>query len=149
MGVDAVRCLRIVNACCAGSIYAPASTNAWYLATSLDLRRAALFLWITPLLATRSSTLTACSVADSATPASPAAIANSAFLTNVRASVRKGLLRSRRRWATRIRFFEDLELAKFAGPPTIDTVIVVVPRQRAKNSTKSKHFTQHEIDGRT
>ena len=87
--------------------YAEAATSAWYFAMSRDLRRAALFLWITSLSATRSSTLTASNVAASAAATSPEAIATSAFLTNVRASVRSGLFSSRRRSPTRIRFFDD------------------------------------------
>ena len=96
--------------------YAVADARALYFAIKRDLRRAALFLWMTPLLATRSSTLTASTVAACAASASPAAIATSAFLINVRASVRSGLLRSRRRSEMRIRFFDDFELANCVHP---------------------------------
>src|SRR3954469_96694 len=112
-------------------LYAEAATRAWYLAIRRDLRRAALFLWITSLSATRSSTLTASRVAASAVATSPEAIATSAFFTNVRASVRSGLFSSRRRSATRMRFFDDLELANPINPPQIDTKINPLPRQRA------------------
>lgn len=79
-----------------------------------DFRRAALFLWMTPLLATRSSMLTALTTAVAAASASPSRIASSAFLTKVRAADRKGRFRSRRRSATRIRFSADLLFAKTA-----------------------------------
>ncbi len=129
--------------------YASAATKAWYFAKSRDLRRAALFLWMTPLSATRSSTLTARSVAASAALASPDAIATSAFFTNVRASVRSGLLLSRRRSATRMRFFDDLELAKFGTPPQVNNIKEPVHWQRARNGTKLRHFPQDAIETQT
>src|SRR3954466_7368741 len=110
-------------------LYADAATNAWYFAIRRDLRRAALFLWITSLSATRSSTLTASNIAASAAVRSPDAIATSAFFTNVRASVRSGLFSSRRRSATRIRFFEDFELAKRDIPSQIESKIDPLPQQ--------------------
>src|SRR5215212_4511000 len=112
-----------------GRFYAEAATNAWYFAINRDLRRAALFLWITSLSATRSSTLTASSIAASAAPASPDARATSAFLTNVRASVRRGLFSSRRRSATRIRFFDDFELANLKNPPQFESKKDPLPQQ--------------------
>ena len=96
--------------------YAEAATSALYLAINRDLRRAALFLWMTSLSATRSSTLIASRVAAPANSTSPLAMATSAFFTNVRAAVRCGLLRSRFFSATRIRFFDDFEFAKFHNP---------------------------------
>ncbi len=126
--------------------YAAAATNAWYFAIKRDFRRAALFLWITPLSATRSRTLTACNIAVSATLVSPEAIAASAFFTNVRASVRSGLLLSRRRSATRIRFLDDLELAKFDRPPQFSTFKLPVTLLPARNSTKLGYFSQDAID---
>ena len=126
----------------AEGIYADAATSAWYLAIRRDLRRAALFLWITSLSATRSRTLTASNVAASAALTSPDAIAASAFFTNVRASVRNGLFSSRRRSATRIRFFDDFELANRDNPPQIDNKIEPLPRQRATYRTKSGRPTQ-------
>ena len=125
----------------AGS-YAVASAKAWYFAISRDLRRAALFLWITSLSATRSSTLTASRIAASAALTSPDAIATSAFFTNVRASVRSGLFSSRRRSATRIRFFDDFELAKRDIPPHIECKKFPPPRQRATYRTKLGRSTQ-------
>src|SRR5918993_844474 len=125
-----------------GDFYADAATNAWYLAIKRDLRRAALFLWITSLSATRSRTLTASRVATSAVATSPAAIAISAFFTNVRASVRRGLFSSRRRSATRIRFFDDFELANPNNPPQIDCKKEPLPWQRATYRTKSGRLTQ-------
>ena len=122
--------------------YADAATNAWYFAINRDLRRAALFLWITSLSATRSSTLTASSVAASAASTSPDAIATSAFFTNVRASVRSGLFSSRRRSATRIRFFDDFELANWDNPPQIDSKKEPLSQQRATYRTKSGRSTQ-------
>ena len=106
---------------CGEGSYADAASSAWYFAISRDLRRAALFLWITSLSATRSSTLTASNMAASAALRSPDAMAASAFFTNVRASVRSGLFSSRRRSATRIRFFDDFELAKLVNPPQIES----------------------------
>src|SRR5215217_6123817 len=125
-----------------GGCYAEAATNAWYFAIRRDLRRAALFLWITSLSATRSSTLTASNVAASATLTSPAAIAISAFFTKVRASVRSGLFSSRRRSATRIRFFDDFELANRDNPPQIDSKKEPLSQQRATYRTKSRRQTQ-------
>jgi hypothetical protein len=122
--------------------YAEAATNAWYFAIRRDLRRAALFLWITSLSATRSSTLTASNVAASAALTSPDAIATSAFFTNVRASVRSGLFSSRRRSATRIRFFDDFELANRDNPPQIDSKKEPLSQQRATYRTKSRRQTQ-------
>jgi hypothetical protein len=125
-----------------GRFYADAATKAWYFAINRDFRRAALFLWITSLSATRSSTLTASSVAASAASMSPDAIATSAFLTNVRASVRSGLFSSRRRSATRIRFFDDFELANRDNPPPINNKKEPLPRQRATYRTKTGLQTQ-------
>ena len=122
--------------------YADAATNAWYFAINRDLRRAALFLWITSLSATRSSTRTASRVAASAASTSPDAIATSAFFTNVRASVRSGLFSSRRRSATRIRFFDDFELANWDNPPQIDSKKEPLSQQRATYRTKLGRPTQ-------
>jgi hypothetical protein len=122
--------------------YADAPARAWYFAISRDLRRAALFLWITSLSATRSSTLTASKIAASAAPMSPDAIATSAFFTNVRASVRSGLFSSRRRSATRIRFFDDFELANRDNPSQIESKKDPLPRQRATYRTKLCRVTQ-------
>src|SRR5687768_12108512 len=122
--------------------YADAATNAWYFAIRRDLRRAALFLWITSLSATRSSTLTASNVAASAALTSPDAMATSAFFTNVLASVRNGLFSSRRRSATRIRFFDDFELANREIPSQIDGNKEPLPWQRATYRTKSDRPTQ-------
>src|ERR671912_361486 len=127
-----------------GAFYAEAATRAWYFAINRDFRRAALFLWITSLSATRSRALTASNVAASAAPTSPDAIATSAFLTNVRASVRSGLFSSRRRSATRIRFFEDFELANRDSPPQIDNKKEPLPRQRATYRTKFGCLTKEE-----
>lgn len=77
-----------------------------------DLRRAALFLWMMPLPATRSSMLIASPTAVAAVAGSPTRIATSAFLTKVRAAVRYGRFRNRRRSATRMRFSADLLFAK-------------------------------------
>src|SRR5215212_1138467 len=126
--------------------YVEAATNALYFAIRRDLRRAALFLWITSLSATRSSTLTASNIAASAALASPDAIATSAFFTNVRASLRSGLFSSRRRSATRIRFLDDFELAKRDIPPHIECKKFPPPRQRATYRTK---FGQSTQDART
>jgi hypothetical protein len=94
------------------------------------------------LFATRSSTLTASKIAASAALRSPDAIATSAFFTKVRASVRSGLFSSRRRSATRIRFFDDFELAKRNNPPQIESKKGPLPRQRATYRTKLGHPTQ-------
>jgi hypothetical protein len=116
--------------------------SALSFAMSRDLRRAALFLWITPLLATRSSTLTASSVAAFAASTFPVLIACSAFFTELRASVRNGLLRAACRAETRIRFFEDLELAKFRRPPPVENRIELVHLKRAQNTTRSADLAQ-------
>jgi hypothetical protein len=94
-----------------GNSYAPIRLN---LAINRDLRRAALFRWMMPLPATRSSMLIASPTAVAADEESPVRIAISAFLTNVRAAVRYGRLRRRRRSATRIRFFAESLFAKAA-----------------------------------
>ncbi len=80
-------------------------------AINRDFRRAALFLWMMPLPATRSKMLIASPTAVAAADWSPALIANSAFLTNVRAADRYGRFLARRCSATRIRFFADLLFA--------------------------------------
>lgn len=102
-----IRC----NALSAGA-YAPLSLSMRLnLAISRDLRRAALFLWMMPLPATRSSMLRAARTACAAASRSPDRMAISARLTNVRAAVRYGRFRWRRRSATRIRFSADLLFA--------------------------------------
>src|SRR5215210_3513069 len=137
-----MRVPSLSNRFCGEAPYADAATNAWYFAIRRDLRRAALFLWITSLSATRSSTLTASNIAASAALTSPDAIATSAFLTNVRASDRRGLFSSRRRSATRIRFFDDFELANRDNPSQIDCKKEPLPWQRATYRTKSGCPTQ-------
>lgn len=84
-----------------------------------DLRRAALFGWMTPLPATRSSMLIASPTAVAAAVASPARMAISAFLTKVRAAERYGRLRKRRRSLTRMRFSADLLLANVNFPSIV------------------------------
>src|SRR5262249_34716272 len=101
-----------------------------------DLRRAALFLWMTPLFATRSRTLAASRVAASAATGSPAAIASSAFFTKVRAEVRNGLFCSRLRSATRILFLADFELAKPKYPPFVGS------KNRPSLSDGTRHVTK-------
>ena len=102
-----------------GWAYAVASAalrSPFSFAINRDLRRAALFLWMMPLPATRSSTLIAFNTAASEVASSPSAIAASALRTEVRAAVRNGLLRWRRRSATLIRFSDDFLFAKTAHP---------------------------------
>jgi hypothetical protein len=53
------------------------------------------------------------------------------------------LFRAARRAATRIRFFDDFELAKRHIPPQIGSMKGPVDRERAWNPTKSRRFTQH------
>lgn len=98
-----------------------------YFAISRDLRLAALFLWTIPFPATRSSMLIASPTAVAATSWSPARIAISAFLTNVRAADRYGRFRCRRRSATRIRFFADLLLANLTFPSVISASTLDIP----------------------
>lgn len=94
--------------------YAASAAFSWCsFAINRDLRRAALFLWMTPLLATRSNVLIAAATAAAAIASSPAVIASLAFRTVLRAVVRCGWFRNRRRSATRIRFNADL---LFANP---------------------------------
>jgi len=100
-------------------LYATAECSAWNLlslAISRLLRRAALFLWMTPLLATRSNVLIACLTASIASGVDPSVMTCSARRTDDRASVRCGLLRRRWRSETRIRFFADFELANALYP---------------------------------
>ena len=108
---------------------------------SRDLRRAALFLWMMPLPATRSSMLIASPTAVAATVGSPARIASSAFLTKVRAADRYGRLRCRRRSATKMRFFADLLFANPLHPslnhqPSPDT-----PRPGARQTLPACYQT--------
>ena len=99
------------------SCYAVAATRLLYFAISRDLRRAALFLWITSLSATRSSTLTASSVAAFGRAqrrqrrSLPRPSSRTCALLCVAACSR-----SRRRSVTRIRFFDDFELANPENP---------------------------------
>jgi hypothetical protein len=53
------------------------------------------------------------------------------------------LLRAACRAETRIRFFEDLEFAKFHRPPPVETRIKLVRLKRARNITKSADLAQH------
>jgi hypothetical protein len=73
-------------------------------------------------------------------------MATSAFFTNVRASVRSGLFSLRRRSATRIRFFDDFELANPNNPPQIDIIIDLLLRQQAVYRTKLRRSTQDGIE---
>jgi hypothetical protein len=52
------------------------------------------------------------------------------------------LFSSRRRSATRILFFDDLELANRNNPPHIDSKKEPLPQQRATYGTKSGRPTQ-------
>ena len=90
--------------------------NRFSLAINRDLRRAALFLWTTPLPATRSSILIASVTAVAASAWSPPAIAVSALRTKVRAADLYGRFRCRRRSETRIRFSADFVFAKTDHP---------------------------------
>jgi hypothetical protein len=56
--------------------------------------------------------------------------------------VRSGLFSSRRRSATRIRFFDDFELANWDSPPLIESNKEPLPWQRATYRTKSSRPTQ-------
>jgi hypothetical protein len=56
--------------------------------------------------------------------------------------VRSGLFSSRRRSATRIRFFDDFELAKRDNPSQIENKIDPSPPQRATYRTKLSRTTQ-------
>jgi hypothetical protein len=85
-------------------------------AINRDLRRAALFGWMTPLPATRSSMLIASPTAVAATSALPPRIATSAFFTYVRAADRYGRFRTRFRSDTKMRFFADLLFANLNHP---------------------------------
>src|SRR5690554_1638011 len=77
-----------------------------------DLRREALFGWITPLLAAWSSHLAASRTASSASFKSPDAMAWRACLTSVRARERWRWFCSRTRASRRMRFLADLVFAK-------------------------------------
>lgn len=79
-----------------------------------DLRRAALFLWMTPLAAARSSALSAFSIAS--TLGLPLSIVARAFLTYVRVDERTTRLRTRRRSELRIRLIADLVFANDSYP---------------------------------
>ena len=93
------------------STYSAAADNALSRAIKRDLRRAALFLWMIPFPATRSSTAIASRTVSAAIVWSPSSIVNRAFFTYVFAAERYGWLRARLRSATRIRFSADLLLA--------------------------------------
>ncbi len=96
----------------AGDVYAVAVwPSLLNFVINRDFRRAALFLWMMPLPATRSNMLMASPTAVAATGWSPALMANSAFFTKVRAADRYGRFLARRRSATRMRFLADLLLA--------------------------------------
>jgi hypothetical protein len=56
--------------------------------------------------------------------------------------VRSGLFSSRRRSATRIRFFDDFEFAKRDNPPQIESKKDPLPWQRATYRTKLGRPTQ-------
>lgn len=93
------------------SNYSAAADKALRRAIKRDLRRAALFLWIIPFPATRSSTAIASRTDSAAIVWSPSSIVKRARFTYVFAAERYGWLRARRRSATRIRFSADLLLA--------------------------------------
>src|SRR5690242_2752298 len=78
---------------------------------SADLRLAAWFLWMTPLLAALSSLREAAARAVAAASASPAAIAVRTERTAVRSSDFVALLRRRRFSLVRLRLIWDLMLA--------------------------------------
>ncbi len=118
------------------------------LAIKRDFRRAELFAWIMPLPATRSSTLIASPTAVAATVASPARIANSAFLTNVRAAERYERFRSRRLSETRIRFLDDLLFAKslhLISPPSARSATVIIS---ALNSRSQSYHVRADFAAR-
>lgn len=76
------------------------------------LRRAAWFLWITPLVAAASSSFAASRTRAVASSTSPAAMVTRAFLTYVRSAVRMGRFLAERRAATRCAFSADFVFAK-------------------------------------
>lgn len=96
-----------------------AASILWSLAIKRDFRRAALLRWITPLLWTRSSMLTAFATACFAASISPERIAISAFLTKERAIERYGRFRARLRSAVLIRFNAALLLANTIHPSSL------------------------------
>src|SRR5262249_12822930 len=70
-----------------------------------------------------------------ATWASPARIATSAFLTNVRAADRYGRFRCRRRSATRIRFSADLLFANVPHLVRVSNYTTGTPKERPRAAT--------------
>ncbi len=125
-----------------GGAYAPrCPAMELNLAMRRDFRRAELFGWIIPLPATRSRTLTASPTAVAATVSSPARIANSAFLTKVRAADRYERFRNRRRSETRIRFLDDLLFANLphlmlCAPAMLGTLVAPTPNWRIEEYHK-------------
>ena len=110
-------------------------------AINRDFRRAALFLWMIPLLATRSNMLIASPTAVAATAGSPALIANSAFFTYVRAADRYGRFRARRCSATRIRFFADLLLATLIHLSLFIDIVRDTPQRDAAGALRRWYQT--------
>lgn len=102
-----IRCTDVPAATYAAAVW-PSLLN---FVINRDFRRAALFLWMMPLPATRSRILIASPTAVAATAWSPDLIANSAFFTKVRDADRYGRFLARRCSATRMRFFADLLFA--------------------------------------
>src|SRR5512143_283043 len=95
-----------------------------------DLRRAALFLWITPLDAARSSSLIARFTASAPSADSPCT-AEFAFLTAVRTLERTSVLRARLRADERIRLIADRVLA------------TLPPESRCQHELKRKQCYRH------
>ncbi len=118
---------------------AAGADNLFSLAINRDFRRAALFGWITPLLATRSSVLMASNTAADAASPPPSVIAASALRTEVLAAVRNGLFRRRRRSDTRIRFFADLLFAK-AVYPSLRTQLKINTKRSAVSTLSPRSY---------
>lgn len=120
-------------------------SNLLNFAISRDFRRAALFLWMMPLLATRSNMLMASPTAVAATVWSPARIANSALFTNVRAADRYGRFLARRCSATRIRFFADLLFATLDHLSLTVSLFKGTPRRDAHETLSRWYQTRRML----
>lgn len=121
----------------------PVAAASWlYRAIKRDLRRAALFLWMMPLPAARSSMLIAACTASVEVSCSPSAIASRAFRTKVFAAERYDWFRKRRRSPTRIRFNADFEFAKIDRLSAFPKRATPVPEFNTKRTSATTITSQ-------
>src|SRR5262245_4866191 len=92
---------------------------------SRDTLRAAEFLWTTPFCAPRMSSGSAAFSAASAADLSPEAMASSTLRTEERNRLKRFLLMTARRAATRVAFFAELVFAMKSHPESWNLSILV------------------------